>query len=288
MSVRKFLLPVSSPASAEAALHTGLMLAKMWNAHLQVLHIRVDSRDIAPLAGEGLSGAMIEEMMSASEKESGARALGLRELFYAATEAEVVPVGDALRGRNEPSASFMTLTGREDEIIAHQARLADLTIVPHPQAGEDVAAADALHAVLFDSGRPVLLAPVEPPVTIGKRIAVAWNGTAYAASALASVMPFIRQAEAVRILTSEDYFRRGPSATEVAEYISQHGVVAEIVVFQSIDRSVGAGMLAAAAAFGADLMSMGAYSTSRLRQLILGGTTRHVLENATLPVLMNR
>jgi nucleotide-binding universal stress UspA family protein len=288
MSVRKFLLPVNSPASAEAALHTGLMLAKMWNAHLQVLHIRVDSRDIAPLAGEGLSGAMIEEMMSASEKESGVRARGLRELFYAATEAEAVPVGDALRGRNEPSASFMTLTGREDEIIAHQARLADLTIVPHPQTGEDVAAADALHAVLFDSGRPVLLAPVEPPATIGKRIAVAWNGTAYAASALASVMTFIRQAEAVRILTSEDYFRRGPSATEVAEYISHHGVAAEIVVFQSIDRSVGAGMLAAASAFGADLMSMGAYSTSRLRQLILGGTTRHVLENATLPVLMNR
>jgi nucleotide-binding universal stress UspA family protein len=264
------------------------MLAKMWNAHLQVLHIRADSRDIAPLAGEGLSGAMIEEMMSATEKESGTRVLGLRELFFAATEAEAVAVGDAARGRNEPSASFTTVTGREDEIIAHQARLADLTIVPHPQAGEDVAAADALHAVLFDSGRPVLLAPVDPPVSIGKRIAVAWNGTAYAASALASVMPFIRQAQAVRVLTSEDYFRRGPSAAEVAEYISHHGVAADVVEFRPIDRIVGAGLLAAAGDFGADLMSMGAYSTSRLRQLILGGTTRHVLENAMLPVLMNR
>ncbi|HUW79419.1 MAG TPA: universal stress protein [Acidocella sp.] len=289
MSVRKFLLPVSSPASAEAALHAGLMLAKMWNAHLQVLHIQVDLRDIAPLAGEGLSGAMIEEMMSASEKESGSRAFGLRALFDAATEAEAVAVGDALRGRNEPSASFTTITGREDEIIAHQARLSDLTIVPHPQAGEDVAAADALHAVLFDSGRPVLLAPVEPPVTIGKRVAIAWNGTSYAASALGSVMPFVRQAEAVCILTSEDYSRRGPSATEVAEYISHHGVTADIVEFRAINRVVGAGLLAAAAGFGADLMSMGAYSSaSRLRQLILGGTTRHVLENATLPVLMNR
>ena len=70
MSVRKFLLPVSSSASAEVALHTGLMLAKMWNAHLLVLHIRVDSRDVAPLAGEGLSGAMIEEMMTATEREA--------------------------------------------------------------------------------------------------------------------------------------------------------------------------------------------------------------------------
>ncbi len=288
MSVRKFLLPVSSSASAEAALHAGLMLAKMWNAHLQVLHIRVDARDIAPLAGEGLSGSMIEEMMSATEKESGKRALALRELFALATEQEHVMIGDALRGRNEPSASFMTMSGREDEVIAHQARLADLTIVPHPQAGEDVAAADALHAVLFDSGRPVLLAPVEAPASIGKRVVIAWNGTANAASALASVMPFVRQAEAVRILTSPDYFRTGPSAADVAEYISHHGVTADIGYFHPVGRVVGAGLLAAAAEFGADLMSMGAYSSSRLRQLILGGTTRHVLENAQLPVLMNR
>jgi nucleotide-binding universal stress UspA family protein len=289
MSVRKFLLPVSSSASAESALRTGLMLTKMWNAHLQVLHIRVDARDLAPLAGEGLSGAMIEEMISATEKESGARAFDLREMFSLATEAEVVPVGDAQRGRNEPSACFTTMTGREEEIIAYQARLADLTIVPHPLAGEDVAAADALHAVLFDSGRPVLLAPVQPPQSIGKRIAIAWNGTAYAASALASVMPYIRQAEAVRVLTSEEYFRRGPSVAEVVEYISHHGVAAEAGVFQPVDRVVGAGMLAAAMDWGADLMSMGAYcSASRLRQLILGGTTRHVLENAALPVLMNR
>ncbi len=289
MSVRKFLLPVSSSASAQAALDAGLMLAKMWNAHLQVLHIRVDSRDIAPLAGEGLSGAMIEEMMSATEKESGSRAFNLRELFDMATEAQAVAIGDAMRGSNEPSASFTTMTGREDEIIAHQARLSDLTIVPHPQAGEDVAAADALHAVLFDSGRPVLLAPVDPPKSIGRRVAIAWNGTSNAASALASVMPFVRQAEAVCILTSPDYVRRGPTGPEVADYISQHGVTAEIREFAAIDRIAGAGLLAAAADFGADLMSMGAYSTaSRLRQLILGGTTRHVLENAMLPVLMNR
>jgi nucleotide-binding universal stress UspA family protein len=288
MSVRKFLLPVSSSASGEVALHTGLMLAKMWNAHLLVLHIRVDSRDVAPLAGEGLSGAMIEEMMTATERESGTRALGLRDLFAIATEEHHVLVGDAHMGRNEPSASFATVIGREEEIIAHQARLADLTIVPHPQAGEDVASADALHAVLFDSGRPVLMAPLTRPETIGKRVAIAWNGSHQAASALSSVMPFVRQAEAVRVLTSDEYHRRGPSGAEVVEYIAHHGVTADSATFRSIDRVVGAGLLAAAAEFRADLMSMGAYSTSRLRQLILGGTTTHILENATLPVLMNR
>jgi nucleotide-binding universal stress UspA family protein len=288
MSVRKFLLPVSSSASGEVALHTGLIMAKMWNAHLQVLHIQVDSRDVAPLAGEGLSGAMIEEMMTATERESGSRALGLRDLFALATEEHHVMAGEAVVGRNEPSASFSSVTGREDEIIAHQARLSDLTIVPHPQAGEDVASADALHAVLFDSGRPVLMAPPDRPAAIAKRVAVAWNGMSNAAAALGSAMPFIRQADAVAVLASDEYQRRGPSAEDVVAYIAHHGVSAELIRFKSIDRSVGAGLLGAAADFNADMMSMGAYSTSRLRELILGGVTTYVLENATLPVLMNR
>ncbi|HQT64192.1 MAG: universal stress protein UspA [Acidocella sp. 20-57-95] len=288
MSVRKFLVALSSSTSGEVALHTGLMLAKMWNAHLQVLHIKVDSRDVAPLAGEGLSGAMIEEMMTATERESGSRVRNLQELFAAETQAHGVAVGDALRGRNEPSASFASITGREDEIISFQARLADLTIVPHPQHGEDVASADALHAVLFESGRPVMMAPFAKPETIGKRIAIAWNGTHESASALASIMPFVRQAEAVRVLVSDEYQRRGPTGAEVVDYIAHHGVTADLVNFKSIDRVVAAGLLAAAGDFGADLMSMGAYSTSRLRQLILGGNTTHVLEKATLPVLMNR
>jgi nucleotide-binding universal stress UspA family protein len=288
MSVRKFLLPVSSTSSAAAALQTGLTLAKRWNAHLTVLHIRT-AQEFAPFVGEGMTGAMIEDMMTATERATGARERSLEELFALAAEEAGVPVGEALRGQDEPSASFTALSGREDEVIAHKARLADLTIVSHPQAGEDVAAADALHAVLFDSGRPVLLAPVALPETIGKRVAIAWNGTANAAAALGSVMPFVRQADAVRILVCDDYRRPGPSGAEVAEYISHHGVTAEVVQFYPRKGVTGAGLLAAATDFGADLMSMGAYSTaSRLRQLILGGITRHVLENARLPVLMNR
>ncbi|MBU6398148.1 MAG: universal stress protein [Rhodospirillales bacterium] len=289
MSVRKFLLPVSSMASAEAALQAGLLLARMWNAHLQVLHVQPDTREIVPFAGEGLSGALIEDMMTATEREGSAREHKLQEMFTRVAHGAGVQVGAPLPGAGEPSACFTTLVGREEQLVAYKARLADLTIVPHPLAGEDVAAAEALHAVLFDSGRPVLLAPVVPPASIGQRIAIAWNGTAYAASALGSVMPFVRQAQAVRILVSEDYNRPGPTAQEVRDYISHHGVEADIASFSAADKNTGAGLLEAAVAFGADLMSMGAYSTaSRLRQLILGGTTRYVLENAQISVLMNR
>jgi nucleotide-binding universal stress UspA family protein len=160
--------------------------------------------------------------------------------------------------------------------------------VPHPDAGEDVSSSDALHAVLFDSGRPVMIAPQKPVETIGKRVCLAWNGTAESAESALSAMPWMKQAEGVCILSADGYQRRGPGAPELAAYLALHGINADIVMFPSIRNSVGAGLMEASRQFGCDLLSMGAYSHSRLRQLILGGVTRHVLENATIPVMMTR
>ena len=151
-----------------------------------------------------------------------------------------------------------------------------------------MSSSDALHAVLFDSGRPVMIAPHNAPQTLGTRVAVAWNGTGEGAAAVQAALPWLREAQAVRILSAAEYQRNGPPARDLANYLALHGIKAEMATFRPLDREVGAGMLAAAREFGADLLTMGAYSHSRLRQLILGGVTRHVLENADLPVMMNR
>lgn len=267
---------------------TAMMIAQRWNAHVTALHVRVDSRDVAPLAGEGLSGAMIEEMMSATEKESSERAHAVRAMFERFVGSHNIAVAEARAGLDHPTAGFASVTGREEDIVAQQARLADLTVVPHPESGEDVSSSDALHAVLFDSGRPVLIAPRAAPRTIGTRVCLAWNGTAESASSVLAALPWMQRAEAVRILSAEGYQRRGPGAPDLAAYLALHDVHADIVMFRSVNGSVGAGLLAAAHEFGCDLLSMGAYSHSRLRQLILGGVTRHVLENSDLPVMMNR
>ena len=288
MAVRKLLLPLTGTAAGEAALATALQIARIWNAHVLALHVRVDSRDVAPLAGEGLSGAMIEEMMTATERESSDRAHAVRTLFEQFVARHDVTVGEPRPGAASATASFAAVIGREDDLVAQQARLADLTVVPHPEAGEDVSSSDALHAVLFNSGRPVLLAPQTAPATVGTRICVAWNGTAKSASAVSAVLPWLKRAEAVRILSGDGYQRRGPAAPELAAYLALHEVEADMVTFQPSGGVVGAGLLAAAQDFGCDLLAMGAYSHSRLRQLILGGVTRHVLERAALPVMMNR
>ena len=287
MAIRKLLLPLTGTAAGEAALSTALIVARMWDAHLTALHVRVDSRDVAPLAGEGLSGAMIEEMMSATEKESTDRSNAVRTMFERFVAAHCVVVAEP-HFRAGATADFTSITGREEDLVAQLARLADLTVVPHPEAGDDVSSSDALHAVLFDSGRPVLIAPQKAMPTIGSRICVAWNGTAESAAAVHGAIPWMQRAEAVRVLSADEYQRRGPGAPELASYLALHGIRPEVAQFRPLEREVGRGVLTAAREFGADLLVMGAYSHSRLRQLILGGVTRHVLENAALPVMMAR
>ncbi len=292
MAYRRILLPLTGTAAGEAALATALITARQWGAHVHCIHVRVDARDVAPLAGEGLSGAMIEEMMAATERESGERAARVRllfEKFAAGTHGITLADNpDTAAKTGGPTLSFESVAGREEDIVAQLSRLYDLAVVPHPDAEEDVSSSDALHAILFDSGRPVLIAPRDPPVDIGTRVCVAWNGTAESAAAVAAALPWLHKASAVRILASDEYQRRGPRAEGLQAYLRWHSIESEIVLFKPLTREVGAGLLGAARDFGADLLTMGAYSHSRLRQLILGGVTRHVLENAEIPVLMCR
>jgi len=288
MTLRKLMLPLTGTEAGSAALATAWTVAESFRAHLQVLHVRVDSRDVAPLAGEGLSGAMIEDMMTASENQSSQRADALRQNFDRFVRAHAIPLERAHYEGDHASASFLAVTGREEDMVAQLARLADLTVVPHPEMDEDVSSSDALHAVLFDSGRPVMVAPRHAAVTVGRRVCVAWNGTAESSAAVTSAMPWLQSAGSVRILRSDEYHRRGPRADALHDYLALHGIDTEIATFRSVDREVGAGLLQAAQEFDADLLVMGAYSTSRIRQLILGGVTRHVLEHAHLPVLMSR
>jgi hypothetical protein len=283
---------MTGTAAGEAALATALLVARIWGAHVHCLHVRVDARDVAPLAGEGLSGAMIEEMMAATERESGDRAGRVRALFerFAAT-AGGITIADsaetALKSEG-PTLSFESIAGREEDIVAQQSRLYDMAVVPHPEADEDVSSSDALHAVLFDSGRPVLIAPRVAPTTIGTRVCCAWNGSAESAAAIAAALPWLHRADARRILYADEYQRRGPKVEGILAYLHWHEISAEAMQFKPMTKDVGAGLLGGVRDFGADLLCMGAYSHSRLRQLILGGVTRHVLENSDVPVLMCR
>ncbi|HEV7814554.1 MAG TPA: universal stress protein [Janthinobacterium sp.] len=287
MTIREILLPVVGTSTGAIALAMALSIAKRWNAHVTALYVPGASRTATSMWSAELAGAMVDDMIAAMQKESNDQELTIRSEFERIAARQHVVLREGEYGLGHATASFAMATGRE-EVFARQARLADLTVVPHLGSAEDNLLSDALHAVLFDSGRPAMIAPRHEVELIGTRVCLAWNGTAESAASVISAMPWMTRADAVCILSAEGYQRRGPAAPELAAYLALHGVRAEIRMFPAIDNSVGAGLLEAARQFSCDLLSMGAYSHSRLRQAILGGVTRHVLENATIPVMMTR
>lgn len=286
MQMRTILVPLDGTDAARPAMETAFMLGRDLAAHLDVLHVRPDPKDAVPLLGEGMSGAIIEEMIELAEKEAGELTTDARAMFDDFCSRYSVPVVEGPPAPGAMSASWIEKVGREDETTVWRGRLADLVVVRRPTAQSDVSSTMILNSVLFETGRPILVAPPEAPAAVGRKVAVAWNGSSQASRAVAAAMPFLVASSGVVVLIAETARTAAAFGDELAAYLAWHGVIAETRVIPQGERPVGAMLLAAAAEVGADLLVMGAYSHSRMRQLILGGVTKLVLAESTLPILM--
>ena len=146
---------------------------------------------------------------------------------------------------------------------------------------------EAIEAGLFSTGRPVLIAPPQVAQTLGETVLIGWNRSAQSARAFhAAKALLLKQAKKVRILSITTGAKNGPTAAEIADNLAWHGIDCDVRELSPDNRSVGAVLLAEAEAFNADLVVMGAYTHSRLRQLLLGGVTKHLLSNTTIPLFM--
>jgi len=139
---------------------------------------------------------------------------------------------------------------------------------------------------LFETGRPVLVAAAQTPSSIGERVVVAWNGSTETARCIALSMPFLERADAVLVLTVEGWQVPGPSGDQVTAHLRRNGISATAKHVDSGSRSVGEAILDETKEFNADLIVKGAYTHSRLRQLVFGGATRHLLHNTPIPLFM--
>lgn len=284
MSTIKSLIAVVDDIAGKAPFETALAVGRLFSSHVTALHVRADAANAVPLLGEGMSGAMIEEMMTVAEKEAAEKAARAKALFDEVVAAQKVQVVAMAPAPNGLSASYLEETGLEEEIVARKGRLCDLVVVARPEGETDLPAATTLNAALFETGRPVLMTG-KPLAEIGKRVAVAWNGSAEAARALAAAMPFItRDGAQVTLLVGEEE-GRAAYGRSVQEYLSWHGVDSEMRLFAAHGSHTGEKLLHELEQSKSDLLVMGAYTHSRLRQLILGGVTRHIVAAAPVPVL---
>ena len=284
---KSILVPVSDAESGAVPLDIALRLAGTFASHVTALHVRIDPTTAVPLVGEGMSGAMVEEMISVAEAQGAQRAKAARAVFDAACTRHGAPLKlsppvDGL------SVEWIDTVGREDDTVAWRGRLADLLVFGHPGGEAEMPAMMTLNTALMASGKPLLLCPAEPPASFARSIAIAWNGSAEAARAVGWAMPLLREAAKVTVLSVAEHAERpvDTPAGELAAYLAWNGVTAVTDVVQARASHAGEELLRQASQCGADLLVMGAYTHSRLRQLIMGGVTRHVISHAPLYVLM--
>ncbi|WP_178133884.1 universal stress protein [Vineibacter terrae] len=218
----------------------------------------------------------------ADDEEERKRMAGLRAAFQRSMAAAGIAEGQG--DDTSPSATWTELQNAVPMAIGSIGRVADLMVVPQP--GPLPRMPESLfEGALFDSGRPVLLVPAGRHAAVGKKVVIAWNGSTETARALSMAMPLIKAAEAVEVISIEGAMVQGPSSDELATALRRHGLSVSARHCGAGGKSTGQAMVDEATKFGADLIIKGAYTQSRLRQMIFGGLTRHLILSSPIPVM---
>ncbi|RKP26049.1 MAG: universal stress protein [Bradyrhizobiaceae bacterium] len=291
MATRDFLLPlVSYPKpTTKAAIETvfqlseSLLSAGARNGNHSTISQRVSAvvYEIEIETGLYFEGAHMGEFLEREERKSAANAQQLVHSFE-----EVAAHHNVMhRCRLERRAPYdMTRN------LVESARLHHVTVQPLRKDTEDQF--DLAEQLIFESGRPVLIFPEEPlrPLaTAIQTVAVAWDGSRQAARAVGDALPFLRRARTVRAFTAtDDKPLSSAQGQQFVEYLAGFGIEAIHEDVKKTDQhSIGSFLEAYVASRGVDLLVMGAYGHSRLREFILGGATRSILANPPCWVLLS-
>ena len=286
MAIKNMLVPIGDISTDESAIGTALLMTQEFGGHADCLFVTGDVGEIIPPGAMGLFETVQTQMQADFLKEREKRQVLARQRFDDMLAERKIAYLDTALPAELPSASWAVVQGTASEAVAMRGGAYDLVVVGRPRADRASVAELAAEAALFRTGRPVLIAPPEIPKAIGEAIVIGWNRSASAARAVSAALPFLLASRSVTIVSVLTGAKQGPGAADIAKYLSWHDVPAQVVELPPDHRVVGEVLLEEAGRVNADLVVAGAYSHSRLRELILGGVTRHVLQNAAIPVLM--
>ncbi len=284
---RFILLPCTGHAADAPVFATALAVARRFVSHIAFLYVRPDVRqEIATLAASEVGAVSgIGDTMERMEREADQREHAAERQWRALCRHEHLTVRDGPPS-DGVSAEWIGEVGMDAAWVAEHGRTADLIVAGRGRQDGGIAV-EVLEAALMDSGRPVLIAPPAAPASVGKVVTIAWKGTREAAGAVSAALPFIAQAERVVILTideDDDTDDRSPERLQRA--LRWHNPTVLLHRLVRHRGTVAETLLGAAMQAESDLLVMGGYGHTRLREAVFGGFTRHVLERAELPVLM--
>ena len=276
MSIKDILLHVDSAKASGVRSEYACALAQSFDAHLTALY--VDPELILPAFAEVPTGPVLVETLEREIAERAARA-----------ESEF----EALRVRTGVAGEWRRLQGYTAGCVVSHGRYADLVVVGQGGDEDPLSLCDGVaDAVLMEAGRPLL---VVPWIGVGsgpvERVLVAWNASREATRALHDAMPFLERAKMVEVLSinpsKSDESEGDVPAVDICRHLARHGITAEAHRLEAREIDAGSLLLSRAADVAADLVVIGGYGHSRLRELVLGGVTRELLAHMTVPVLLS-
>lgn len=274
MGLKDILVHVDNSKHCERRLELAAALAAAHQARLTGLFVRTYPR--------------VPQFVRA---QFGPDVLALQRQFAEEASKQGQQLFERVMGKSGVSHEWRSADGDPFDLLALHGRYADLTIVGqrNPDGDDEQPIADNL---VIDAGRPVLVVPhtgsFQRPF---ERVLVAWNASREATRAVNDALPLLRAAKKVVVLAVNpnggfDGHGEVPGA-DICLHLARHGVNAEAQSVKADDMHAGAMLLSRAADQGMELIVMGAYGRSRVRELVLGGATKHVLDHMTVPVLMS-
>ena len=275
MGYKTILVHIDPGKRCAVRVDAAIRLAREHDAHLVALFAA------APFEPPGYVLAEMGAAVLEAERRAVANAM-------ARTESEFIKQASVGGLRN---IEWRTATGDPADAMILHARYADLAVIGQSDSsdGSNIAA-DFPERLVLGAGRPVLILPSAGSFpTIGKRILVAWSLSREATRAVTDAIPMLRLADAVHVMAvnpRRDEHGEVPGA-DIGLYLARHGVNVQVKTDQGAEIDVGNELLSRAADLDADLIVMGGYGHSRLKEWVLGGATRTILASMTAPVLMS-
>lgn len=267
----------ASPASRRRVAFAIAMAAE-FDCHLTGLVTAIQPT-IPPMIMGEVPGTLLESQRRASLEA----AVTARDAFSAASQKAGVAYEAHLVETSE---------GTTPSTLAAYARVADLTILGQAEEDDPLAIRELLvESALFDSGRPVLVVPHSghDSPRFGRAI-VAWDGRREAARAVHDALPLLKRMDEIEVVVADDHAPAASAANpgaDLALHLARHGLHVTAKIIGSRDVGVADAILSHGADYGADILVMGGYGHSRLRQFIMGGATRGILTSMTVPTLLS-
>ena len=279
--IKSILLPFNNVLPTAVSINAARTLGRHFESYIEGAFCR---QLLPVIAGEGIT--LPGDYLAEFEEEGRRQSEEARDVFFQLIGEADIPEADLEEATVGLRAGWTEMVGTGTGGVAEYARLFDLSIIARPDDEVAVEWKSTIEALLFESGRPILLVGDEVPSVVGDRVVVAWNGSVEAARSVAMSEAQLLNSSEVVVVNVAGATVPGPSAKQVVAQMCARNIPARAETIERGEATVGGAFLDYVEDFDADLLIKSAFTQSRFRQWVFGGATKEIIATASIPVFM--